>query len=355
MATPFMVFVIPTPGPGGTPGPLWAQQVNTALQTIDAHDHTPGKGVPISVASLLVTQDLSFASFGITDLSKLVFTSVGSPFVGTNLISVVNGELFYNDGAGNQIQITAGGGLNAASIGGIGGDYVGSGASVFYTSSVTTFSFTSAPGVPAAINAGDIKITSADGTNTVTISNPNTGSSFTLNLMDSLPAANSLVALTSAGALQNALIDTASLTYSAGTISVRNIQYEARFLANGSYRVGNGVDGSSVLPYNYEIINVYASSDTVGTSGTTEADIQVQSAPGGPWTSIFSTTPKFSSTSASGAYTQVLPAPPAQTGVTAPVLSTTNLIAGSRIRMNIVQAMTRGRDLTVSIQLKVRV
>jgi len=355
MATPFMVFVIPTPGPGGTPGPLWAQQVNTALETIDAHDHTPGKGVPISVASLLVTQDLSFASFGITDLSKLTFTSVGSPFVGTNIISVVNGDLFFNDGSGNQVQITAGGGLNAASIGGIGGDYVGSGASVFYTSAVTTFSFTSAPGVPAAINVGDIKITSADGSNTVTLNNPNTGSSFTLQLMDALPSGNALIALSSGGVLSNAVIDPASLTLSGGNISVRNVQYEIRFLGNGRYRAGNGVDGSSVLPYNYEIINVWVANDGAGTSGTTTVDIQTQTAPGGPWTSIFSTKPAFTSTAAAGAYTQVIPTPPVQAGVTAPVLSVTNLTQGTRIRMNIDSAMIGASDIAVGIQLKVRV
>jgi len=351
MPTPFMVFVIPTPGPGGTPGPQWAQEVNTALQTIDAHDHTPGKGVPLSIGSLVVNQDLSFASFGIVDLGKLVFTSIGSPLTGANIISVVNGELFYNDGSGNQIQITAGGGLNASSIGGIGGDYVGSGASVFYTSSILTFSFTSSTGVPAAINVGDILITSNDGTNTVTLTNPNSGSSYTLNLGDALPASQALVSVSSGGNLTYPVIDTVSLN--ASPVSVRNVQNEIRFLANGSYRVGNGVDGSTVLPYNYQIINVYASSDTVGTSGTTELDIEVQSSPGGTWTSIFSTTPKFTSSSVSGAYTQVLPVPPAQTGVTAPVISTATITAGSRIRMNILQAMVGGKDVTVGIQLKV--
>lgn len=355
MATPFMVFVIPTPGPGGTPGPLWAQQVNTALQTIDSHDHTPGKGVPISVASLVVTQDLSFASFGITDLSRLVFTSVGSPFTGSNIVSVANGELFFNDGSGNQIQITAGGGLNAASIGGIGGDYVGSGASVFYTSAVSTFSFTSAPGIPAKINAGDIIITSLDGTNSVTLNNPNTGSSYTLQFMDALPGANALMAISSGGVLSNAIIDTASLSLSGGNIAVRNVQYEIQFLANGKYRTGTGVDGARVLPYNYDIINVYASSDTAGSAGTTTIDIQTQTAPGGSWTSVFSTKPAFASTAAAGAYTQILPAPPVQTGVTAPVLSTTSLTAGSRIRMNLDAVMTGGADVTVGIQLKVRV
>lgn len=354
MATPFMLIVIPTPGPGGTPGPQWAQQINTALQTIDAHDHTPGKGVPLTIASLVVTQDLSFANFGITDLTKLVFTSIGSPFIGSNIISVVNGELFFNDGAGNQIQITAGGGLNASSIGGIGGDYVGSTASVFYTSAITTFSFTSAPGVPATINCGDIKITSADGTNTVTITNPNTGSSYTIRLADALPSGNALVGISPTGALSNIIPDAASLTLSGGTISVRNVQYEVRFLANGRYRIGNGVDGSAVLPYNYEIINVYIANDTAGTSGSTTVDVQTQSAPGAPWTSIFSTKPVFTSTAAAGAYTQVLPPPPVQGGVTAPVLSVTNLSQGARIRMNIDTSMVDGADLVVGIQLKVR-
>lgn len=353
MATPFMVFVIPTPGPGGTPGPLWAQQVNTALQTIDAHDHTPGKGLPITIGSLVVNQDLNFLSFGITNLQSATFTSIGAPLTGNNIISVVNGELFYNDGSGNQIQLTSGGGLNAASIGGIGGDYVGSGASVFYTLSTLTFSFTSSSGVPAAINIGNLLLTSANGTNTVTITNPNSGSSYTLSLPDALPASTAFANISSAGAVNTWLRDTTSLEVVGSTLGVRNVIWERVFTANGAYRVGNGVDGSTVIPYNAQIINAYAASDTVGTAGTTEIDIQVQTAPGGAWNSIFSTTPKFTSTSASGAYTQVVPSPPAQTGVTAPVLSATTIAAGTRIRMNILSVMTLGKDLVAGIQLKV--
>jgi hypothetical protein len=353
MATPFMVFVVPTPGPGGTPGPQWAQLVNTALQTIDSHDHTPGKGAPIAVGALTINQDLNFASFGIIDLNRLTFTPVGSPFTGNNIISVVNGDLFFNDGSGNQIQLTAGGGLNAASIGGIGGDYSGSGASMFYTSSVLTFSLTSAPGVPAALNLGDLILTSADGTNTVTITNPNSGSSYTLSLPDALPASTAFLNVSSGGAINTWVRDTVSLEVTGSTLAVRNVIWDVRFTANGFYRVGDGVDGSVVLPYNFQIVNAYVASDGAGTSGTTEVDIQFQSAPGGSWTSIFSTTPKFTSTAAAGAYTQVLPTPPVQTGVTAPVLSATTLNAGGRIRMRLVSVMAGGSNLVAGLQLKV--
>jgi len=153
--------------------------------------------------------------------------------------------------------------------------------------------------------------------------------------------------------MSTGVIDTASLTLSGGNFSVRNVQHEIRFLANGNYRAGNGVDGSSVLPYNYSIINVFAANDTVGSSGTTTIDIQVQTTPGGSWTSIFSTKPAFASTSSNGAYTQILPAPPSQTGVTAPVLSASTITAGSRVRMNIDAAMVGAKDLAVGLQLKV--
>jgi hypothetical protein len=202
---------------------------------------------------------------------------------------------------------------------------------------------------------GDIIINSPDASHAVTLNNPNTGSSYTLQFMDTLPGAQALVSLSAGGALSNAVIDTASLSLSGGNIAVRNVQYEIQFLANGLYRVGNGVDGARVLPYNYDIINVYASSDTAGSSGTTTIDVQTQTVPGGTWTSIFSTKPAFASTAAAGAYTQILPAPPVQTGVTAPVLSTTSLTAGARIRMNLDAAMTGGANLTVGIQLKVRI
>jgi hypothetical protein len=45
MATANMNLSLPTVSV--TIGPTWATQLNTALETVDVHDHTSGKGVQV--------------------------------------------------------------------------------------------------------------------------------------------------------------------------------------------------------------------------------------------------------------------------------------------------------------------
>jgi hypothetical protein len=342
MATPFMNLTGPVPGPGGTPGPQWAQEVNADLSIIDAHDHTPGNGVPLSIAAIDINQDVNFNEFNATNMGTLFFFNQPAALIGLNGIYAVQGDLFFNDGFGNQIQITAGGGLNASSIGGIGGDYVGSTASAFYTSILDTFGFTSAPGVPAKIQAGDLLITSLNNTNVVTLSNPNSGSSYTLNLPDSLPVSGtSFMTVDSTGNIGDLWqLDNVTIQQSANVIAVRNGERSHHFAANGIYRVGTNIDGMFVCPYNLTITNVVIYHLIAGSGGSTTYRLRVRTTLGGVITPIFSTDGVIASTAGSYVWMDSGSVIPVTAGITKPVLSAVNFNAGDSISFQIVTTQT---------------
>ena len=53
-----MALVLPTPGE--RLGPTWASDLNTALTTIDSHNHSPGKGSQICVDVITLDGSLDF-------------------------------------------------------------------------------------------------------------------------------------------------------------------------------------------------------------------------------------------------------------------------------------------------------
>lgn len=190
MATPLMNLDLPVVGPLGTAGPDWATKLNTAITLIDSHDHTPGKGGQIPSAALNINSDLSVAGFNLTGIKSTRFNSQGSP-LGTasdkNCIYVSGGELYYNDAAGTQIQLTSAGGINLTSVGSIGGDYSTSSASLNYSDSTKTFTFKQDATKTANILAGDVAVTeNVSGGNSVTLKAP-TGLAAAYNL--TFPAA----------------------------------------------------------------------------------------------------------------------------------------------------------------------
>ena len=92
-------------------GPAWATELITALNAIDAHDHTNGKGKLIPTAAINVNANLNFLSFSASNLLSTQFTTQTSPLIGlTNSASiyVVNGDLYYTNGSGTSVQLTSG-------------------------------------------------------------------------------------------------------------------------------------------------------------------------------------------------------------------------------------------------------
>jgi len=109
MATPYMGLTLPTVSV--TLGPTWATQLNAALDVVDEHDHTTGKGQAIVVAALDIDDDLSMNGFRLQDLPSLQLNSLANPVSGVgfeNSLSSDTGDLYWTNGAGVAIQITSG-------------------------------------------------------------------------------------------------------------------------------------------------------------------------------------------------------------------------------------------------------
>ena len=131
------------------------------------------------------------------------------------------------------------------------------------------------------------------------------------------------------------------------------------FGAVGSYYVAspplNGVGTIEIIERDSEIVNVWVINHTSGTAGTTEVDIKKAALGSSVYASIFSTTPKFASTSADNDVidsASVIAAAP--TGVTRPVLSSNELDAGDKLRFDLITTMTGGASVYVIIHIRPR-
>ena len=209
MATVYMSLDLPVVSV--TLGPLWATMLNAAFTVVDDHDHTAGKGRPITAAAINVNSDLSFGSNNLDDTGSIRLITQPSLLVGASDLRALyafGGELYFRDSSGNNVKITNLGSLNATAIGGIGGDYTSSTASVTYSSISKTFTFNQNTNQRAKLDIGDLTIReTVVGANGITIKSP-TGlaAGYTITLPSSLPAANRLVQIDSSGNFSNVLI-----------------------------------------------------------------------------------------------------------------------------------------------------
>lgn len=100
-----------------TLGPEYATQNNTAFESIDAHDHTSGKGVKVPTLGLNINANLTFGGYKAYNLFSTQYTASGAALTGAsnaNSVSVYNGNLYFTNGSGNSVQITSGGALVAS-------------------------------------------------------------------------------------------------------------------------------------------------------------------------------------------------------------------------------------------------
>ncbi len=145
-------MLMPVPVVGTDPGPQYATDVNSCLTILDGHNHTPGYGVPVPTAGLNINTDLTFNQTNATNLRSVRFTPQGSPLALASDIGCLyeaGVDLYYNDGSGNQIQITSGGAL-AGTPGSISG--LVAPASASYVTLSSTFVFKSAATTPANLD-----------------------------------------------------------------------------------------------------------------------------------------------------------------------------------------------------------
>lgn len=102
-----------------TLGPTWATYLNTALETIDSHDHSSGKGTRVTPAGLNINADLEMNGNDLTEVRSIRLENHSGSLVGASDLGAVYayaGNLYYNNSSGTPIQLTSGGGLNSAGL-----------------------------------------------------------------------------------------------------------------------------------------------------------------------------------------------------------------------------------------------
>lgn len=202
--TPYMGLVLPVPS--SEIGPDWASELITAINSIDSHNHSSGQGVAVPTAGLNINADLSLNSFNLITMRSVRLKDNITAITGAsdlNVLHCAGGNLYYRDGSGNQIQLTIAGALNASSVGGIGGDYATSTASVAYNNTTKVFTFTQAASTSAKVDFGDILLrkTSAS-SNAITLkAAAGLSADYTLTLPAAAPGATSYVQVDSSGNL----------------------------------------------------------------------------------------------------------------------------------------------------------
>jgi hypothetical protein len=90
-----------------TPGPTYASDNNEAFETIDAHDHTTGKGVPIVPNAIDINADLPFNGHDATELRSVRLESQASALAtGSDVgcLSNVAGNPTWNDNSGTATR-----------------------------------------------------------------------------------------------------------------------------------------------------------------------------------------------------------------------------------------------------------
>ncbi len=142
---------MPVPVPSQEPGPDWANDIVADLSIVDSHDHTPGRGVPLTPDSLNINADLPMNGYDLTGAGAVTFTSKVAALTSLlESLQVVGVDLYYIDGSGNSVRITQSGSVTGAS-GTITGLPSGT-ASASYSGG--TFTWQSATNTPATMDMG---------------------------------------------------------------------------------------------------------------------------------------------------------------------------------------------------------
>lgn len=275
--TVYMSLVLPIPG--FELGPQYAQENNTAFTTIDQHTHVPGQGLPVPTAGLNINADLPINNYNITSQRSSKFTSQATPLAlvtDINCLSVVNGELFYNDLNGTAVQIT----LNGAVDTSFSGTIVGMGAttaSAVYTSFNNTFSFYSNTNTPANLLIGPISISrNTTSTPTITIT-PSIlqVSNYSITLPPALPTESAFLTYDSAGTSTVVYTDSVTTAFvnTGGTAKLvalfptaMMIPYAANFIPTGWLLC----DGSAVSRTTYAVLfSIIGTTWGIGNGSTT--------------------------------------------------------------------------------------
>lgn len=227
---------LPVPVVGVDPGPQYATDVNACLTIIDQHDHLTGSGVPITSAAININGDLPFNNNNLTSLRSLRLQPQVAPIPATGLdlgcIYESGVDLYYNDGAGNQIRITQSGGV-AGTPGSIAN--LTPPASASYVALSATFVWQSAANTAANLDTGSIILRNLTlNSKGLTLSPPNAmGADYSI-ILPALPASNLPVSIDNAGNMTANPITFAQLDPSIQLTITKTAPTIQRFIATGT-------------------------------------------------------------------------------------------------------------------------
>lgn len=224
------------PVTGTDPGPDYANDINTSLGTIDGHNHSSGSGVPVSPSGLDINTDLPFGSNNATGLRTARFVPQASPLaLPTDLGCLYESgvDLYYNDGNGNQVRITASGAV-AGTPGSIAN--LVAPASATYVAANGTFVWQQDANKSADMDFGSAILrndtTSSFG---LTLSPPTLAADYSITL-PALPVAQKFVTMDASGimaapwAVDNSTLEIATST----TLQVKDLGITTAKIANGA-------------------------------------------------------------------------------------------------------------------------
>lgn len=164
-----MNMLLPNPADVASPeaGPLWAHDLNDALEIVDTHDHY-NAGVQVPSLGLKMNADLPFtfsgSYYGPTLAAYYGFNPMTAPTAGTHTSSLyVNaaGSLYYRGNTGTDILLSTNSVISATGTGlynGFYGDYAAAGptanAVAYYRTASSTFEFYGPLGGGLTVPAG---------------------------------------------------------------------------------------------------------------------------------------------------------------------------------------------------------
>lgn len=198
---PNMSLITPTLGADSG---AWDDKINACLELVDAHDHTPGKGVLVPVAGLDIDDDVDLGGLSLIGTGSVDFTAVAALSDGQRRLFVnsANNELYWRTQAGTNVKLTNGTSINTTLVGGIVGDYSSVGAEVAYDDSNDRYTFKQETATWARLASGPVRIYEFNTTESVYVElavAAALAASYTVTLPAALPGATAFVTITSAG------------------------------------------------------------------------------------------------------------------------------------------------------------
>lgn len=212
---------LPIPVVGVDLGPDWANNINSCLTIISSHNHTSGQGIQIPSGGININADLPFNSSNATLLRSVRFNPQVSAISGpTDLgcLYEVGADLYYNDGAGNQVRITQSGSVTG-STGTITGLPSGTASASF---GAGTFVFQASTNTPANMDGGSFIFRNNSALSKgLTLSPPSAmGSNYALTL-PTIPAQTNIMSLDTSGNMAAVInVDGSTIQLVTNTLSV---------------------------------------------------------------------------------------------------------------------------------------